>query len=67
MKKAKNKLHSTNKDLYKGAVIRKCRIEEDIESMRLDKYMGNRFSYYSRNKWQDLIGEGLVLVNGVYF
>ena len=64
MKKSKNKLNSTNKELYEGAVIRKCRIEEDIESMRLDKYMGNRFSYYSRNKWQDLIGEGLVLVNG---
>lgn len=64
MKKAKNKLNSNLEEIYKNSVIRKCRIEENIESMRLDKYLGNRFSYYSRNKWQDLVGQGLVLVNG---
>ena len=64
MKKAKNKLVSNLEEIYKNSVIRKCRIEENIDSMRLDKYLGNRFSYYSRNKWQDLVGQGLVLVNG---
>lgn len=64
MKKAKNKLNSNLKEIYENSIIRKCKIEENIGSMRLDKYMGNRFSYYSRNKWQDLIGQGLVLVNG---
>ena len=64
MKKAKNKLNSNLEEIYKNSVIRKCRISENIDSIRLDKYLGNRFSYYSRNKWQDLIGQGLVLVNG---
>ena len=65
MKRHKNKLHSNIEELYSKSVIRKCRIEEDIGSnIRLDKYMGDRFSYYSRNKWQDLIGQGLVLLNG---
>ncbi|WP_297277163.1 RluA family pseudouridine synthase [uncultured Brachyspira sp.] len=64
MKKAKNKLHSNIEEMYQKSVIRKCRIEEDIDNIRLDKYMGDRFSYYSRNKWQDLIGQGLVLLNG---
>lgn len=64
MKKAKNKLNANLEEIYKNSVIRKCRIEENIDSMRLDKYLGNRFSYYSRNKWQDLVGQGLVLVNG---
>ena len=64
MRKKKNKLHENIEELYKKSVIRKCRIEEDIEeNTRLDKYMGDRFSYYSRNKWQDLIGQGLVLLN----
>ena len=65
MKKSKNKLHLDTEELYKKSVIRKCRIEENLENnTRLDKYMGDRFSYYSRNKWQDLIGQGLVLLNG---
>ncbi|WP_300752985.1 RluA family pseudouridine synthase [uncultured Brachyspira sp.] len=65
MKKAKNKLHLNTEDIYQKSVVRKCRIEENIdECIRLDKYMGDRFSYYSRNKWQDLIGQGLVLLNG---
>ena len=64
MKKSKNKLHSNIEEMYLKSVIRKCRIEEDINNIRLDKYMGDRFSYYSRNKWQNLIGQGLVLLNG---
>lgn len=63
MRKLKNKLHINIEELYKKSVIRKCRIEENINNTRLDKYMGDRFSYYSRNKWQDLIGQGLVLLN----
>lgn len=64
MRKKKNKLNENIDELYKKSVIRKCRIEEDVEeNTRLDKYMGDRFSYYSRNKWQDLIGQGLVLLN----
>ncbi|WP_300369858.1 RluA family pseudouridine synthase [Brachyspira sp.] len=64
MRKKKNKLNENIEELYKKSVIRKCKIEEDVESnTRLDKYMGDRFSYYSRNKWQDLIGQGLVLLN----
>ena len=42
MKKAKNKLNSNLEEVYKNSVIRKCRIEENIDSMRLDKYLGNR-------------------------
>ena len=45
MKKAKNKLHSNIEEMYQKSVIRKCRIEEDIDNIRLDKYMGDRFSY----------------------
>ncbi len=64
MRKKKNKLNENIEELYKKSVIRKCKIEEDIkENTRLDKYMGDRFSYYSRNKWLDLIGQGLVLLN----
>ena len=64
MKKEKNKLVSNLEEIYKSSVIRKCKVEENIASIRLDRYLGNRFSYYSRSKWQDLIGQGLVLVNG---
>ena len=64
MKKEKNKLVSNLEEIYKSSVIRKCKVEENIESIRLDRYLGNRFSYYSRSKWQELIGQGLVLVNG---
>lgn len=64
MKKEKNKLNSNLEEIYKNSVIRKCKVEEKTDSMRLDRYLGNRFSYYSRNKWQDLIGQGFVLVNG---
>ncbi|WP_295159855.1 RluA family pseudouridine synthase [uncultured Brachyspira sp.] len=64
MRKKKNRLNENTEELYKKSVIRRCRIEENIEeNTRLDKYMGFRFSYYSRNKWQDLIGRGLVLLN----
>ena len=64
MKKEKNKLVSNLEEIYKNSVIRKCKVEENIEAIRLDRYLGNRFSYYTRSKWQDLIGQGLVLVNG---
>ena len=64
MKKEKNKLISNLEEIYKNSVIRKCKVEENIEAIRLDRYLGNRFSYYTRSKWQDLIGQGLVLVNG---
>ena len=64
MKKEKNKLVSNLEEIYKSSVIRKCKVEENIASIRLDRYLGNRFSYYTRNKWQELIGQGLVLVNG---
>ena len=64
MKKEKNKLVSNLEEIYKNSVIRKCKVEENIASIRLDRYLGNRFSYYTRSKWQDLIGQGLVLVNG---
>ena len=64
MKKEKNKLVSNLEEIYKSSVIRKCKVEENIASIRLDRYLGNRFSYYTRSKWQDLIGQGLVLVNG---
>ncbi len=64
MKKEKNKLNSNLEEIYKNSVIRKCKVEENIDYMRLDRYLGNRFTYYSRSKWQDLIGQGLVLVNG---
>ena len=64
MKKEKNKLVSNLEEIYKSSVIRKCKVEENIESIRLDRYLGNRFSYYTRSKWQKLIGQGLVLVNG---
>lgn len=64
MKKEKNKLVSNLEEIYKSSVIRKCKVEENIEAIRLDRYLGNRFSYYTRSKWQDLIGQGLVLVNG---
>ena len=64
MKKEKNKLVSNLEEIYKSSVIRKCKVEENIASIRLDRYLGNRFSYYPRSKWQDLIGQGLVLVNG---
>ena len=64
MRKYKNKLSNNIEEIYKNSVIRKSKIEDDIGLVRIDKYMGNRFSYYSRNKWQDLIGQGLVLLNG---
>lgn len=64
MKKEKNKPNSNLEEIYKNSVIRKCKVEENLDSIRLDRYLGNRFSYYSRSKWQDLIGQGLVLVNG---
>lgn len=64
MKKEKNKLVSNLEEIYKSSVIRKCKVEENIDAIRLDRYLGNRFSYYTRSKWQDLIGQGLVLVNG---
>ena len=64
MKKEKNKLVSNLEEIYKSSVIRKCKVEENIASIRLDRYLGNRFSYYPRSKWQELIGQGLVLVNG---
>ena len=64
MKKEKNKLVSNLEEIYKSSVIRKCKVEENIASIRLDRYLGNRFSYYTRSKWQELIGQGLVLVNG---
>lgn len=64
MKKEKNKLVSNLEEIYKNSVIRKCKVEENIDAIRLDRYLGNRFSYYTRSKWQDLIGQGLVLVNG---
>ena len=64
MKNNKNKLHLNIEELYKNSIIRKCCINEDVNNVRLDKYMGYRFSYYSRNKWQDLISQGLVLLNG---
>ncbi len=47
-----------------GKVIRKCKIDENIPLIRLDKYLGSRFSYYSREKWKNLISKGLVFVNG---
>lgn len=62
-KSLNNLNHSDKQD--KSPIIRKCKIEDEIEFTRLDKYMGNRFSYYSRNKWQEIISYGLVLVNGV--
>ena len=46
-----------------NSIIRKCTIENDIEPTRLDKYLAIRFSYYSREKWKNVIESGLVYVN----
>lgn len=54
------KIYSENDVL--NSIVRKCTVEEDIKT-RLDKYLGDRFSYYSRNKWQSIISSGLVLLN----
>ncbi len=51
-------------DDYKNkAIIRKCKIEEEIGLMRLDKYISRRFSYYSRARWKSIIEKKLVFIN----
>lgn len=70
-KKYKNKIKNKNQykeDKYKkedNKIIRQCKVEENIFPIRIDKYLGDRFSYYSRTKWQNIISNGLVELNGI--
>jgi len=34
------------------------------EGRRLDVYLAERFTYHSRNEWQNLVGEGKIQLNG---
>ncbi len=40
-------------------------IEKPDSGQRLDSWLGNRFTYHSRNKWQGLIRDGEVTVNDI--
>lgn len=40
-------------------------IERPDSGQRLDAWLGNRFTYHSRNKWQELIRDGEVTVNNL--
>ena len=40
-------------------------IEKPDSGKRLDVWLGNRFTYHSRNKWQELIKDGEVTVNDI--
>ena len=40
-------------------------IEKPDSGQRLDAWLGNRFTYHSRNKWQYLIRDGEVTVNNL--
>ena len=39
-------------------------IEKKDDNARLDKWLSSRFTYHSRNQWQDIIKEGQITVNG---
>jgi RluA family pseudouridine synthase len=39
-------------------------VEKKDENSRFDKWLTERFTYRSRNQWQDIIKKGLVTVNG---
>ena len=39
-------------------------VEKKDDSSRFDKWLTERFTYHSRNQWQEIIKKGLVTVNG---
>ncbi len=41
-----------------------CVVGVREEGIRLDVYLSKRFSYHSRNEWQELIRDGSILING---
>jgi 23S rRNA pseudouridine955/2504/2580 synthase/23S rRNA pseudouridine1911/1915/1917 synthase len=40
-----------------------CQVEPQAEGMRLDYYLTQRFTYHSRNQWQQLIKDGTIKLN----
>ncbi|MCF0129485.1 MAG: RluA family pseudouridine synthase [Pseudobutyrivibrio sp.] len=41
------------------------RVEEDESNIRIDKFLGDNFENISRSRFQKLISDGLILVNGI--
>lgn len=49
---------------YNNMVVKKCFVDLNSVGMRLDKFLGGRFTYHSRTEWQGKIERGIIKVNG---
>lgn len=40
-------------------------VEKKDHNYRIDQYLSRRFNYHSRKEWQELISQGIILIEGV--